>query len=189
MTNCPSGMCMLAGHLDRGGLGEGDGVFQIGHARNQHWSPSGSKRRKRNAFSRFDHDPPPRRLARSPARRGPARCLRRAYGPPVRPRHHHAEPGAAGDEGGGGQRLSRTHPRRRAEGFAFRAVDDLLPDRWRRSGRADARQGRGRVGRRQALSGARHDKLRAWCDVDGSRSRKGWRPWRRPACRFSFMAR
>ena len=38
---------MLLGHFEFGGLGEGDRLFQIIHARNQHWSPPGSKRRKR----------------------------------------------------------------------------------------------------------------------------------------------
>ena len=93
--------------------------------------------------------------------------LRRAHGAPVRPRHHHAQPGAAGDQGRRGRGLSRANSQSGSGRARVRAADDLLPDRRRRSGRARARQERGRVGRRQALSRACHDQLGARRDLDG----------------------
>src|SRR3954468_19333164 len=54
-------------------------------------------------------DPPPRRLARPPARRPDAGSLRGSYGAPIRPRHHHAQPGAARDQSRRGRCLSRSN--------------------------------------------------------------------------------
>ena len=63
-------------------VGPGDRIIQFVHARNQHWSPAGSKLESSHGPPEFDHDPPPRRLARPSARRrprcrwqaGPSRC-------------------------------------------------------------------------------------------------------------------
>ena len=163
----PVGHLHVRRPLGLDGLGEGDRLFQIGHARNQHWRGCGSKRRNAYVPAHDALDPPPRRLARPSARRGDAGGLRGAHGPPVRPRRHHAQPGAAGDEGRRGRRLSRPNSQSGSGRARIRAADDLLPDRRGRSGRAGARQGRGRVGRGQALSRARHDQFGARRDLDG----------------------
>src|SRR5471032_190055 len=73
-------------------------------------------------------DPPPRRLACPSARRAAVGRLRGPYRPSIRPRHRHAQPGAAGDQGGRGGRLSRPHPQSDPGRARVRTADDLLPD-------------------------------------------------------------
>src|SRR3954463_10843285 len=94
-----------------------------------------------NATARNAVDPPTRRLARPSARWADAGGLRGAYRTPIRPRHHHAQPGAAGDQGGRGGFVSGANSQRGPGRAKVRAADDLLPHRRRRPGRAGARQG------------------------------------------------
>ncbi len=170
---------MLLGQWDSAAWAKAIGVFQVGHARNQHWSPPRSKRRKR-IMAAANPNPTLTNLASITIRRPDdwhvhlrdgamlaacavhtARQFGRAIIMPnlVPPVTRVAEASAYRD------RIRAAVPAERE----LRAADDLLPDRRRRSGRADARQGRGRVGRGQALSGACHHQLRARRDLDGPR--------------------
>ena len=61
-----------------------------------------------------NHPDPPRRLAPACARWRGAEHRGAAHRRPVRPRHHHAQPAAAGDDRRPGDGLSRSHPGGRA---------------------------------------------------------------------------
>ena len=163
---------MLSGHLDSAALAKAIASFRsFMPAINIGARPGASVENASCAliipWAFLDYAPPPRRLARPSARRADVASLRGAHRAPVRPGHHHAQPRAAGDPGGGGGFVSRTNPQSGSGRAQIRAADDLLPDRRRRSGRAFARQAGGGMGRGQALSGARHHQLRARRHLDG----------------------
>src|SRR5688572_5505 len=108
MTNWPLGMIMLLGHCDSDACAQAIASFRsVMHAINI-GGPKGASVETANgdelAYSRNADDPPPRRLACSSARRPDAGGGGRAHRPAIRPRCHHAEPGAAGDQSrrGGG---------------------------------------------------------------------------------------
>src|SRR6267378_786682 len=120
-------MRMLSGHLDPADFAKAIASFSsFMPAINIGACPGASVE---NAYALFDHAPPSRRLARPSARRADVAGLRRAYGAPVRARHHHAQSRAAGDPGRRGRVVPRTNPQSGSGAAQIRAADDLLPDR------------------------------------------------------------
>src|SRR6201986_2846680 len=112
MTNCPSGIFMSAAHLDSIDWAKAIASFSaFMHAINIGGAAGASVETRYgplvNATAHHAFHSPPRRLARPSARRADAGGLRRAHRAPIRPRHHHAQPGATGDQG----RRSRLVPR------------------------------------------------------------------------------
>ena len=184
-------MYMLRGPVGLGGLGEGDRVFQVGHARNQHWSRLRSKRRKRVMSL------PATLTIRRPddwhvhLRDGAmleacavhtARQFARAIIMPnlVPPVTTVAEAAAYRE---------RILQQRVPAELDFEPLMTCYLTDGADPAELAARQAGGRVGRGQALSGACHDQLGAWRHLDGHASRRRWRRWRRPACRCWSMAR
>src|SRR5690242_13043043 len=132
ITNCPSGIFMSAAHLDSMDWAKAIASLRsVMHAINIGGGAGASVETPYgplfNATAHNAVDPPPRRLARPSARRADAGGLRDSYGAPVRPRHHHAEPGAAGDQGRRGRLVPRTNPQSGSGRAQVRALDDLLP--------------------------------------------------------------
>src|SRR5712671_3753772 len=99
MTNCPSGIFMSAAHLDSIDWAKAMASFiAFMHAINI-GGGAGASVETPYGHAHYALHPPARRLARPSARRADARGLRSAHGAPIRPRHHHAQPRAAGDQG------------------------------------------------------------------------------------------
>src|SRR6185437_13018013 len=117
ITNCPSGIFMSAAHLDSMDWAKAIASLRsVMHAINIGGGAGASVETPYGHSDNALHSPA-RRLARPPARRADAGGLCDSHGAPVRPRHHHAQPGAAGDQG----RRGRVVPRANSQSGSGRA--------------------------------------------------------------------
>src|SRR4030095_10296375 len=82
ITNWPSGIFMLLGHLDSAALAKAIASFSSFMPAINIGARPGASVENGNVAPEFDHAAPPRRLARPSARRADAAGLRRAYGAP-----------------------------------------------------------------------------------------------------------
>ena len=133
---------------------------------------------------------PSRRLAPPSSQRRDADGNRAIFLGTFRPRHHHAQSGAAGGRYPNGCRLSPAHSARRARRRRLHAADDALPDRGYRCAGC-GRRFRKRAGDGgQALSGRRHPRpIPTTGSPTSRRSIRFSKAWPKPACRFWCMAR